>query len=179
MKVFLIGYMGSGKSSTGRKLAARMGYEFIDTDREIEKEYGGTVREMFEREGEVHFREKEKELLEKLGEIEGDFIIATGGGMPCQPGNLELMNKTGLTIYLKMTPEKLVGRLAGGREKRPIIRGLGDIELLEFIERNLQQREPFYTRAAMTVECDDASDDYVCKQAEQCVSWAAKQNGCR
>ncbi len=168
--------MGSGKSSIGKRLAARMGYAFLDTDKEIEKEYGGSVREMFEREGEAYFRKKERELLERLGSLDGDFVIATGGGMPCQPGNVETMNAAGLTIYLKMGPEKLASRLAGGRDKRPIIRGLSDDELLDFIARSLEQRKPFYGKAAMVLECDAAGDEYVCAQAEQCVGWAAKQN---
>ena len=176
MLVFLIGYMGSGKTSIGKKLAARLGYGFIDTDKEIEQDYGTTIREMFEREGEAYFRERERELLEKLGGHDGNFIVSTGGGMPCRPGNIELMNSAGLTIYLKMGPEKLASRLKGGRDKRPMLKGLNDDELVDFIAQNLEQREPFYGRAAMVLECDDASDEYVCTQAEQCVGWAVKQN---
>lgn len=175
MLVFLIGYMGSGKTSIGKKLAARLNYGFIDTDREIEQSYGGTVRELFEKEGEAFFRRRERELLEKLGEREGDFIVSTGGGMPCAPGNIELMNGAGLTIYLKMGPEKLASRLKGGRDKRPMLRGLADEELVSFIARNLELRGPFYGRAAMVLECDDASDEYICAQAEQCIGWAVRQ----
>ncbi len=167
--------MGSGKSSIGRKLAARMGYDFIDTDKEIEKEYGGSVRDMFEREGEAYFRECEREMLGKLGGQDGNLIVATGGGMPCIPGNIELMNALGLTIYLKMGPQKLASRLEGGRDKRPIIRNLSDSELLDFIARALEQREPFYGKSAMVLECDDAADEYICTQAEQCIGWAEKQ----
>ncbi len=175
MLVFLIGYMGSGKTSIGKKLAARLGYGFIDTDKEIEQDYGGTVREMFEKEGEAFFRQRERELLEKLGGRKGDFIVSTGGGMPCRPGNIELMNDLGLTIYLKMGPEKLASRLKGGRDKRPILKGLSDDELVGFIADNLEQREPFYGKAAMVLECDDAGDEYICNQAAQCVGWSLKQ----
>lgn len=175
MLVFLIGYMGSGKSSVGRKLATRLGYDFIDTDKEIEKEYGGSVREMFEKEGEDFFREREREMLVRLGGREGDIIIATGGGMPCKPGNVELMNELGYTIYLKMSPAKLAARLEGGRDKRPVIRGLNDKELLDFIKTNLELREPFYNKAVMALECDDVGDEDVCSQAERYISVTAGQ----
>ena len=172
MLVFLVGYMGSGKSSIGKKLAARLGYGFMDTDKEIERENGCSVRAIFEKEGEAAFRAKEREMLEKLKNIEGDFVIATGGGMPCFPGNIEMMNEQGLTIYFKMGVDKLALRLVGGRDKRPIIRGLNDDELHDFIAKNLEHREPFYGKARVVLECDDASDESICSQAVASVKAA-------
>lgn len=174
MLVFLVGYMGSGKSSIGRKLASRLGFDFLDTDREIERGYGATIGEIFEREGEGHFRMLERQALESLRDRARDTVVATGGGMPCRGGNIELMNELGLTVYLKMSPGKLASRLEGGRSKRPIIRDMDDEQLLEFVRKNLAEREPYYGNAALVVECDGAADEYVCREVERCVGWIAK-----
>lgn len=176
MLVFLVGYMGSGKSTIGRKLASSVGFDFIDTDKEIEKRCGASVGEIFEREGEAQFRKMETEFLENLDRVYVDAIVATGGGMPCTGGNMELMNRLGMTVYLRFSPEKLVPRLAGGRDKRPKIRGMNDLQLLEFITSSLGEREQYYAKSAVVVDGDGAGDDYMCRFIGECIAWEIKRN---
>ena len=158
--------MGCGTSSLGRELARRTGWKFVDMDKEVERECGGrTVSEIFAAEGEAFFRTCERQVLERLcGERK--MIVATGGGVPCFGDNLEVMNAAGRTVYFKMTPRQLAARLHHGRDKRPILRGMDDEQMLRFIERNLATRESFYGRASMTIDCDGVSDDYICRHVQ-------------
>ncbi|UKI39253.1 MAG: shikimate kinase [Alistipes putredinis] len=159
MVVFLIGYMGCGKSSLGRRIAARVGYEFIDMDKIIEQKCSASVSEIFATRGEKWFREMERRTLEELAGLTADTIVATGGGVPCFSDNMQLMNSMGKTVYLKMSPQKIVGRISpAGRQKRPIIRGMDDEQLLDFISRNLPAREPYYESSSLIVDCDTLSD---------------------
>jgi len=152
--------MGSGKSSLGTRLAAALGWEFVDMDQRIEQECGMKVAEIFATHGEEFFRNKEREVLHELARGER-LVVATGGGVPTRGDNMEAMNAAGLTVYLRMSPRQLAGRLEKGRDKRPLIRGMDDAQLLEYIERTLPQREPFYGKARLTIDCDGAGDDYL------------------
>lgn len=157
--------MGCGKSTIGRVAAKRLGAEFIDMDRAIEQAEGMSVAEIFAARGEAAFRGMEHKLLEGLDPAV-NAVVATGGGAPCHHGNMEVMNAKGHTIYLKMSPQRLVGRLGAGREKRPLIKGMDDAQLLAFIESNLKVRAPFYEKAAMTIDCDGVSDNYIAGHIE-------------
>lgn len=157
MTLFLIGFMGCGKSSLGRKLAARLDYDLIDTDKAVESDTGVTIGEIFAYEGEAGFRLREREMLCSLPD-EGRVVVATGGGLPCYADNLQIMQSKGKTIYLKLSPERLVTRLGRGRARRPKIAGMNDEELLAYISELLPQREEFYLAADMVVECDNLSD---------------------
>ncbi len=163
MTVFLIGYMGCGKSTIGRRAAQHLGMEFVDMDHAIEQRAGMTVAEIFAQKGEAVFRQMEREFLEGFADPDRDTIIATGGGAPCQGDNMETMNRLGRTIYFKMSPPRLVQRLGPGREKRPLIKGMDDQLLLEFIGRNLVLRTPFYEQAHLVIDCDGVSDEYVAR----------------
>ncbi len=143
--------MGSGKSSLGRQLAGRLGYGFADMDQIIEEKEGMPVGDIFSSMGEEKFRELERETLEMLAGKD-DLVISTGGGVPCQPGNMELMNNSGISVYLEMDPAALFERLKTRREKRPLIRALSDPELREFIQDTLGRREKFYRKAKFTVD---------------------------
>jgi shikimate kinase len=145
-KVYIIGFMGSGKSTTGMKLANLLGWPFIDLDRSIEEHTGLTIPEIFARHGETWFREVESEILRNLRSLTNQ-VISTGGGTPCYGDNMEYMLETGLTIYLKLTPGQLKSRLSGKNSKRPLIKDLGDENLLSFIEEKLAIREKWYNRA--------------------------------
>lgn len=160
MLIFLIGYMGSGKTTIGRGLARRLGLRFIDMDTEVERRTGMSVAEFFSARGEEAFRREEKEVLQSLSG-ESDAVVATGGGVPCFFDNMEVMNASGLTIYLKMGPEKLASRLEHGKAKRPLLRDKTQEQLRDFIAANLLKREPFYGRAKMVVACDTMSDEYI------------------
>lgn len=160
MVLFLVGFMGSGKSSVGRRLAAALGYNFVDTDRAIEEDTGVTVSEIFAYEGEAGFRHRESELL-RLLPSEGDVVVATGGGMPCYEDNLALMRERGKVIYFKLSPDRLLARLGRGRARRPKIAGMNDEELLEYITTTLPAREAWYSQADMVIDCNGATDEYI------------------
>jgi shikimate kinase len=149
-KVYIIGFMGSGKTTTGRKLASMLGWSFTDLDRNIEEYTGMTISQIFSDKGEQFFREAEADLLRKLNPA-ANMVISTGGGTPVYSDNMDYMLATGLTIYLKLTPGQLKTRLAASDGERPLIRNLSDKELLGFIEEKLQFREKWYGRAEVIV----------------------------
>ncbi len=151
MIVFLIGFMGSGKSATGRKLARKLGYTFVDMDDCIEKKTGMPVRKIFRKKGEAKFRKMERRLLEKLVRKD-DLVVATGGGVPCGEGNMDLIKRHGTSVYLKMDPSLLFERLKTRQAKRPLIRELSEKELMKFIRSKLAEREAFYMQADHIVD---------------------------
>lgn len=159
MKLFLVGYMGCGKSSLGKKIAKAMGMRFIDTDAEVESREGATIADIFHYEGEEYFRKSERYIIEELAASDEDMVISTGGGVPLWEDNMEVMNQSGVTLYLKRTAEQIASRLSPhGREKRPKLRGLNDEELVAFMRENMAQREPYYCKATLTIDCTPMSD---------------------
>ncbi|MFP3859898.1 MAG: shikimate kinase [Bacteroidales bacterium] len=148
MKIFLIGFMGSGKTTAGRKLSSRLNLQFIDLDNAIEKETGMTVQEIFKLKGEEYFREIESKTLRKLSG-EDNFVMATGGGAPCFKDNIDFMNKKGITVYLKMNTAELTSRLKKGKAQRPLLAGKDNKEMQQFIEYKLKQRIPYYEKAQL------------------------------
>lgn len=162
MKVFLVGFMGCGKSSFGRRLAIQSEWDFLDTDKEIERRAGMTIPEIFERKGEAWFRELEKQVIDSLPAIDGNSVVALGGGAVCREGVMEALNAAGTTIYLKMSPERLVQRIdEKGRNKRPKIKGMDDAELLNFIGETLPEREKYYNKANFVLDCDGVADERI------------------
>ena len=149
-KVYIIGFMGSGKTTTGLKLAGLLGWTFTDLDRSIEEHTGMRIPEIFSSHGEMWFRKAEYEMLRNLPS-DTNRVISTGGGTPCYEDNMDYMLETGLTIYLKLTPGQLKSRLADTNGERPLIKDLGDEGLISFIEEKLAFREKWYNRARLTV----------------------------
>ncbi len=159
MLLFLIGYMGCGKSTIGRKLSAQLGYSLVDTDGMIEQREGCSISEIFERHGEEYFRAAERALLDELLLKSDDCVVSTGGGLPLYGDNMERMNSTATTIYLHRTAENIASRLSpSGRAKRPKLRGLSDEELVEFMSRNIAERDAVYRRAKIVIESNPFSD---------------------
>lgn len=152
--IYLIGFMGSGKTTAGKALASRSGWSFIDLDKTIENHAGKSVPDIFFDHGEEYFRKVESEVLLNLKASE-NTVVATGGGTPCYNENMEYMINSGVTVYLQMTPEKLLKRLADSRAKRPLIRDLKNEELQSFIEEKLAEREKFYLRSAVIIDGSD------------------------
>ncbi len=167
MKVFLIGFMGSGKTTYGHQVAERLQRSFLDLDEVIERETGMTVREIFEKEGEERFRILEHETLLRVIALPGDPIIAVGGGTPCHFDNMERMNRAGLTLYLQHPPEILVRYLRDERQKRPLIAGMAPLQLWEYVSRKLQEREPFYRQAHEILTWPAVSPDKIIDRIEQ------------
>lgn len=146
--IYLIGYMCSGKTTLGRALGATTGRPFVDLDDLIESRAGCTVREIFATRGEAAFREMESEALALASETPGGAIIACGGGTPCFGTNMDYMNSRGVTVWLDVSDrDRLLERLKEGRAKRPLIAGLSDEEIEEFITRQMETRRPHYSRA--------------------------------
>lgn len=149
--VFLIGYMGSGKTTLGEAVATATGCSFMDLDDYIERTAGMTIREIFDTKGEPAFREMEREAMLTLADS-GIDLVACGGGTPCHGDNMELLNRYGLTVYLKAPHSSLLSRLKEGRAKRPLIARLSDGELSDFITAQLTAREPYYSQACVSFD---------------------------
>ena len=160
--LFLVGYLGCGKSTLGRRLARRLGVPFLDTDTLIEAREGASVSDLFRYEGEAHFREVERAVLEEAIAGNESAVVSTGGGLPVWRDNMERMNAAGRTIYLRRSAENIAGRLSPyGRRKRPRLQGLNDEELVAFMTRDMAERDPFYGQATLVIECDRLSDDEI------------------
>ncbi|RFC53199.1 shikimate kinase [Brumimicrobium aurantiacum] len=145
--VFLIGFMGVGKTTLGKKIAKKLEYTFVDIDQKIESKFKISINEFFNKYGETTFRKEETKMLESIISEENNAIISVGGGLPCFNGNMELMNKSGVTCYLKRPPKELYHRLVNGKGNRPLLKELNDEELLLFIENKLNEREMYYNQA--------------------------------
>lgn len=143
--VFLIGFMGVGKTTLGKKLARALEVEFVDSDAALEDRFGCSIAEYFEKKGEHVFRLMEHLWLKEL--TDSPKVIATGGGMPCFYANIELMNQKGVTIYLKRSAKELHHRLINAKQQRPLIQELKEEELLIYIEQKIKEREQFYLKA--------------------------------
>ena len=150
MLIFLVGYMGCGKSTLGREMARKMGYEFVDTDNLIEEQQGKKISAIFAEQGEEYFRELEHEAVRSLAGME-NAIVSTGGGLPCFNGNMDLMNEIGFTVFLKLDADTLMRRLSKTGNRRPLVADKTPEELRAFIEASLEHRERFYSQAKMTV----------------------------
>ena len=163
MRIFLVGYMGCGKSTLGRRLAADMGLQVVDMDTYIEERNYKTIPQIFAEEGEESFRKKEQKALHELTEF-NEVVIATGGGAPCFFDNMEVMNKTGVTIFMDIDPAILADRLLSSKTERPLIKGKSRDELIAFIDESLHARRSFYSQAAITVKKPDADTQALEKQ---------------
>jgi shikimate kinase len=158
--VYIIGFMGSGKTTAGKKLASALEWSFVDLDKKIEEHTGKLIPDLFSQYSEDYFRVVEAEVLRTLKD-QTNIVISTGGGTPCQYENMDYMLETGVTIYLKLTPGQLKSRLTGSKSVRPLIKDLDPADLLGFIENKLSLREKWYSRAEMTVEGIDTNIDLI------------------
>ena len=146
MRIFLIGFMGCGKTTLGKKLAKNLNYNFIDLDSYIEKTTNKTITEIFENKGEKKFRIVEKESLMEVCKKD-NLVIATGGGTPCFFDNMQKILDNGKAIYLKMEIEDLLERLETEKSQRPLIENKSAKELENFIRNKLSEREYFYKKS--------------------------------
>lgn len=157
--LFLVGYMGCGKSTLGRKLARRLGVEFADTDVLLEQREGASVADVYELAGAEYFRRAERAVLDGLIASGDCLVVSTGGGLPAWGDNMARMNAAGTTVYLRRPAEQIARRLSPyGRQKRPRLRGLSDDELVAFMRRDMADREPFYAQARLIVDCVGKTD---------------------
>lgn len=151
MKIYLIGYMGSGKSTLGQHLANALGISWLDLDDEFELRYKVSIPAFFEKYGENTFRDLEHKVLTDISVIP-DLVVSTGGGSPCFHDNMKLMNQTGITVYLQAMPELLISRIELSARKRPLFQQMKGEDFLQKITTHLQSREPFYSQAKIIID---------------------------
>lgn len=157
--IFLVGFMGSGKTYWGKRLSASVELPFIDLDGLIVSRMGQSIPELFAIHGEAGFRRIEQFLLHEL--LAGDAaVVATGGGAPCFFDNMDRMNRDGRTIYLQVPVDVLAERLGRDMQKRPLLSGLTPADLPAFIEQLLQKRAPFYEMAGQIPEWSGVEEEY-------------------
>ncbi|HET9060822.1 MAG TPA: shikimate kinase [Acidimicrobiales bacterium] len=162
-RVWLIGMMGSGKSTVGRMLAEMTGRPFTDTDRLIEQERGATVAELFERDGEPAFRSYEKAAIEKVAATPGPWVVSVGGGAPLGEDNRVSMSSSGVVVWLRASAPTLVARLGRG-EGRPVLARGAEEGLRARVDRLLAEREPVYSSlAAIVVDVDHCGSGQVAR----------------
>ena len=162
MRVFLIGFMGCGKSTIGKALAKQMGFDFIDLDKYIEKKEVKRVQQIFKKKGELAFRKMEGIALLEICK-KNNIVIATGGGTPCFLKNMQTILEKGRSIYLKIGVEELKERLVNQQNQRPLLNNKSEKELFDFINSTLLEREDFYNQAEFIVEGKNISSESVLK----------------
>lgn len=151
IRIILIGYMGSGKTTVGRQLAMALGTQFYDLDWYVEERYHRRIPQIFAERGEEGFRELERRMLHEVAEFE-NIVLSCGGGTPCFFDNIQYMNSLAETVYLKARPDVLAMHLRMGRTERPLIKGKSPEELTAYIEESLRVRTPYYEQARHTID---------------------------
>lgn len=154
MRIFLIGFMFSGKSTVGKKLASIMNYNFIDTDKYFEEKYKISIFDFFEKFGEEMFRKFEHEILKELV-LKDKVIISTGGGLPCFNNNMDIINKEGISIYLEMPYNAIINRQKNSKQKRPLLKNKTQEEIETYLLDLLTKREPIYQKSKITIDAQN------------------------
>jgi len=166
MLVYLIGFMGSGKTTVGEKLAKKLDLAFADLDELIVRKTKMSISQIFAEQGQDFFRECEQEVLRSTFKMK-DTVVACGGGTPCFFENMQEMNKNGLTVYLRLTAGSLFHRLAPSKATRPLIAEMPDLPLMEYIVKELQQREPVYEQAGIVIKGESIKVDELAEMIRQ------------
>ena len=164
-RIYLVGYMGAGKTTAARRIAQRLGWEVADTDALFEEKYRISVNDFFNKYDEALYRKLESQVLKSTESLE-NVVVSTGGGTACFFDNMEWMNQHGLTVFMRISPKAAVDRVVHSRHKRPLVEGKSEEELVEFVNRNYAERLPFYEQAAITVKSEDLDLDDLVKQLE-------------
>lgn len=173
LPIYLVGYMGAGKTTAGKMLAEKLGWHFVDLDEAFKEIHGYSTADYIRQFGIDDFRRKEKYVLEDLADqIPFEKIIyATGGGYPCYEDNMDCLRELGTSIYIRWKPEHLAKRLIlTDLSDRPVLQGRTEEELLAFIVPQLEAREPFYAKANHILDvdiCDEHSDERIAEELYQ------------
>ncbi|MFL0067194.1 shikimate kinase [Tenacibaculum maritimum] len=169
MKIILLGYMASGKSTAGKELSKKTGLPFLDLDTYIEEKEGASISAIFKEKGEIYFRKQEHTYLKEVLTSKKSFILSLGGGTPCYAGNMEyiLEQDQVQSIYLQASIKTLANRLSIGREARPLVANLSEEQLKEFIGKHLFERNLFYKKANSTLIIDDKTTEEVVVALEE------------
>ena len=164
-RIYLVGYMGAGKTTAARRIAQRLGWDVADTDALFEEKYRISVNDFFNKYDEALYRKLESQVLKSTENLE-NVVVSTGGGTACFFDNMGWMNQHGLTVFMRISPKAAVDRVVHSRHKRPLVEGKTEAELAEFVNRNYAERLPFYEQAAITVKAEDLDLDDLVKQLE-------------
>ncbi|QNF32089.1 shikimate kinase [Adhaeribacter swui] len=172
-RIYLVGMPGSGKTTLGRQLATHLQLPFIDLDHYIERKEGKSVRKIFEKTGESWFRKTEALALRQATEEYDQAIIATGGGTPCFEGNMDYINRHGISVYIEVPITEILSRMkAEGIAVRPLLAGKTDAQLHQFFSETLSHRKQFYTKATITYASLNPSAHELCQLIDQ---WLVKK----
>ena len=166
-RIYIVGYMGAGKTTAARRLAQRMGCEVVDTDALFEEKYKISVNDFFNKYDEPLYRKLESEVL-KATESLDHVVVSTGGGTACFFDNMDWMNQHGLTVFLRISPQAAVDRVIHSRHKRPLVEGKSEEELTEFVNQHYASRLPFYEQARIIVKSEDLDLDALIRQIQIC-----------
>jgi shikimate kinase len=158
MRIFIIGFMGSGKSTWGRMIAEKMGMNFYDLDDMIEKRVNLKINNIFERKGESYFRKIEAVALRELY-VQDNFVLACGGGTPCYYDNMSFINSQGVSVWMNTPKQVMATRLLEEAENRPLIRNLSPTKLQEFIDDKLEERLQYYNQAQLVIDPSEITID--------------------
>lgn len=161
-RIYLVGFMGAGKTTYGRLLANKLGFKFFDTDKKFEEKYKTTVDLFFKKYGEEAFRKIEYEMIISTFELD-NIVVSTGGGTPCFFDTMKQINDHGISVYLQLPAKALYNRLVYAKKLRPLVAKKSDRELLGFIENKLEEREPFYRQARYIVSGMSVDIDFITK----------------
>ena len=171
MKIVLLGYMASGKSSIGKLLSKKLSMKFLDLDDYIIQKEEMSIAKIFEKKGEVYFRMIENKYLKEVLNTKDQFILALGGGTPCYANNMEEINKGDtVSIYLEGKTKTMIDRLIKKKSKRPLIASLADDKIPEFVAKHLFERRLYYELAKITVEIDAKSKKEVTKELKKILN---------
>ncbi|HLG40872.1 MAG TPA: shikimate kinase [Chitinophagaceae bacterium] len=160
MKIYLIGFMGSGKTYWGRQLSDKLSIPFFDMDEQVVRSEGKSINEIFEIYGEEYFRLKEKGILTSITEANRTFVMACGGGSPCYFNNIDYMNQAGTTVWLNTPMNVLFQRLLKEKDKRPLLKGLTDDQMKSFIIKKFADRKIYYEQAEVMIDDEEISLDH-------------------
>lgn len=158
-RVYIVGYMGAGKSSAAKRIANKINWTSCDLDTLFEEKYKISVHDFFRKYGEDAFRKLESELLKNTSGI-SQSIIATGGGTPCFFDNMSWMNENGVTVFLQISPQTSFNRLAHSKKKRPLLQDKNETELMDFIKKQYDLRMPYYQKAQYVIKGESIDIDH-------------------
>ncbi|GGG98147.1 shikimate kinase [Polaribacter pacificus] len=165
MKIVLLGYMASGKSSIGKRLSEVLDLNFIDLDTYIESCDKMSIKDIFKNKGEIYFRRQESIYLQEVLAQATDCVLSLGGGTPCYGNNTQLLNSTGYhTVYLRAGIATLVDRLTKEKQLRPLVAQLSSDQLTEYVAKHLFERAAFYEQAKQIISIDNKSVEEICKE---------------
>ncbi len=164
-RIYLVGYMGAGKTTAAKRIANRLGWDVADTDAMFEEKYRISVHDFFDKYDEPLFRKLESQVLKSTENME-HTVVSTGGGLACFFDNMEWMNAHGLTVFMRISPEAAADRILHSKRKRPLTENKTEAELADYIRQHYAERLPYYEQARVTVKAEDLDLENLIKTIE-------------